>query len=254
MSKIHIKTGSKCIICDENYFNGIIFHKTRRQTHGVCLYCGIGYLKPLIKQASNNVRKNIRTNVDLFNCPGSYHGETRNQCKHTRKFSTLCIPECEISLYLFRLVYSLSSDTIVMCLEEKCGQVIDISGYGSNKLVCQVGCKKSWCKICLVQPYHEGKSCLEYELENSNSDNGKFINEMREKGKLKFCPQCKAPTFKHSGCNKMICSVCNIKWCWLCVSVGIDYDHYNQQNDNSCNGRLWEGVDENGNANPDNIL
>ena len=247
MSKIHTKTGSNCILCDENYTNGIIFHKTRRQTHGVCIECGVGYLRPLIKQKCNNIRKNIREN-DVFKCPGSYHGQHRNQCKHNCKLSGINIPECEISLDIFRLVYTLSSNTVVMCPEEKCGQVMDIDDYDNNKIKCASGCQTTWCKLCLAQSYHDGKSCIEHELDNNNSENGKFINIMRRNGHLKLCPQCKAPTFKHNGCNKMVCSVCNIKWCWLCEKVGIDYDHYNDQNLGVCTGRLWEGVDENGNA------
>tara|TARA_Y100000389_G_scaffold137821_1_gene135465 strand:+ start:143 stop:970 length:828 start_codon:yes stop_codon:yes gene_type:complete len=254
MSKIHRKTGSNCILCDEKYYNGIIFHKTRRQTHGVCVDCGVGYLRPLIRQACNNIRKNIRKNVDKFKCPGCYHGQYRNQCKHICSFSTLNAPDCEISLDIFRLVYTLNSKNVVMCPEENCGQVMDICDYRGNKIKCVSGCQTTWCKLCLVQPYHEGKSCIEYELDNNNSENGKFINNMRRNGELKLCPQCNAPTFKHNGCNKMVCSVCNVKWCWLCKTVGIDYDHYNDQNSGTCTGRLWEGVDENGNAIQPNVI
>ena len=73
----------------------------------------------------------------------------------------------------------------------------------------------------------------------------------KRKGKLKFCPQCKVPTLKNNGCNKMVCIRCHIKWCWLCTDTNIDYDHYNSGNVGRCSGKLWEGVDENGNDFPD---
>ena len=251
MSKIHKKTGSVCMICDEPYEKSIIFHKTRRQTHTLCLNCGIGYFKPLIKQACNNVRKNIRKDVDLVKCPGAYYSSPRNQCKHVCKLSDLKIPECEISTDIFRLVYTLSSPNTYMCPEEKCGQVLEVDqGFFGNMIKCHGGCDVTWCRMCLVQPFHTGKSCIEYESENKSTENGKFISEMKRTGQLKFCPQCRAPTFKNNGCNKMVCFSCNVKWRWLCTEVGIDYGHYNSGNIGQCNGKLWEGVDENGNAIP----
>lgn len=253
MSKIHKKTGSVCMICDEPYERSIMFHKTKRQTHTLCLECGTGYLKPILRMACNNVRKNIRNGVDNIKCPGSYHSASRNQCRHIIKLSNIKIPDCDISMDIFRLVYTLSSPHIYMCPDEKCGQVVDVDpGFHGNMLRCQGGCEITWCRMCLVQPFHSGKSCIEYEAENKNTENGNFIWEMNKRGKLKFCPQCKAATFKNNGCNKMICSLCGVKWCWLCTSTGIDYDHYNSGNIGRCSGKLWEGVDENGNAIPNN--
>ena len=49
-------------------------------------------------------------------------------------------------------------------------------------------------------------------------------------------------------CNKMVCANCNIVWCWLCTNCNIGYDHYNTNLQGSCTGKLWEGVDSDGNA------
>ena len=119
--------------------------------------------------------------------------------------------------------------------------------YFGNVLKCHYGCKITWCKDCLITPYHEYKSCIEVEYENKKSENGKFIWDMNNKGLLKFCPDCKAPSIKNNGCNKMICSNCNVIWCWLCLTTQIDYDHYNTILSGLCKGKLWEGVDSNGN-------
>ena len=37
---------------------------------------------------------------------------------------------------------------------------------------------------------------MEYEAKVSKTENGKYIKELMEKGKLRFCPQCQAPTTK----------------------------------------------------------
>ena len=99
----------------------------------------------------------------------------------------------------------------------------------------------------MTSPYHTNKSCLEVESENKNSENGKYINKMKIEGLLKFCPTCRCACIKYNGCHKMLCSVCGENWCWLCLSSNIDYDHYNINKEGCCSGKLWEGLDENGN-------
>jgi hypothetical protein len=205
-------------------------------------------MKPIIKLSSNNIRKNIRKNADIIKCPGSYHSDNRNICKHSIKLSDLNIPECELSLDVFRITYTMSNNNLYICPEEKCGDVVDVDErYNGNNLRCQQ-CSTSWCRYCLITPFHKGKSCIELEAENKNTENGKFIWKMNQNGKLKFCPQCHAPCLKESGCNKMVCSECNTKWCWLCLESNICYDHYNSKKIGGCVGKLWQGVDKNGNA------
>ena len=201
MSKIHRETGSKCLICDEILDKSIIFHKTRRQTHSLCLECGIGYLSPILTQATNNVRKNIRNGSDKVKCPGSIHGQLRNICKHVTTFSQLNIPKSSISLDVFRLNYALQNNNTYICPETKCGQVIEVDEeYIGSGLVCYGGCSTSWCRNCLVSPYHNGKSCIEIEAENKNTENGKLIWDLKTQGKLKFCPTCRTPCIKNDGC------------------------------------------------------
>jgi hypothetical protein len=253
MSKLHQKTGSTCMVCDDLSEKSIVFHKTRRQTHSLCLECAIGYLNPIITQSTNNIRKNIRNGVGMIKCPGSINGHTRNQCNQKINIGSLIVPECELSLDLFRLTYVLKTDNAYICPESKCGGVVEVDQeYIDNNLICHGGCKSTWCRNCLISPYHYGKSCIEVEVEGKNTENGKMIWDLKNQGKLKFCPGCKAPCIKHNGCNKMVCIVCNKKWCWICTTLDIDYDHYNTGRiGGECTGKLWQGVDENGNAIPD---
>jgi hypothetical protein len=146
----------------------------------------------------------------------------------------------------------MNTNNAFICPEIKCGQVVEVDvEYVGNNLVCYGGCQASWCRNCLISPYHYGKSCIEIEAENKNTDNGKLIWDLKRQGKLKFCPQCRAPCIKNNGCNKMSCSVCKSKWCWICEAANIDYTHYNTGGVSDCKGRLWEGVDDNGDAIPE---
>jgi len=251
MSKIHNKTGLVCMICDESSkhpIDNIIFHKTRRQTHSICMDCGVEYLRPILKVKCNNIRKNIKNNdTCLIKCPGSYHSLKRNQCNYIADLKDLNIKECDISLDILRILYTSKSDNLFLCPNEQCGQMIEVDiNYIRDDIVCN-SCNTSMCKKCFVTPYHNGKSCIEVEMENNDTENGKYILQMKNEGKLKFCPQCRTACLKHNGCNKMICSVCDVKWCWICTKLNIDYSHYNTTDVSLCNGKLWEGVDENGN-------
>jgi hypothetical protein len=204
MSKIHKKTGSLCVICDEPITpleEHIIFHKSRRQTHSLCMDCGVGYLQPILKVILNNIKMNIRKNVDVIKCPGSYKGLARNRCNCVKLLKEITIPECILSLDIFRITFVITNDYAYLCPEEKCGTVIEVdSEYFDNNLQCHGGCNTTWCRNCLVTPFHYGKSCIEVEAENKNSENGKFIWDMKNKGHLKFCPQCRAPSIKNNGC------------------------------------------------------
>jgi hypothetical protein len=209
----------------------------------------MAYLKPILLQITNNIMKNIRLNSDVIKCPGCIRSEYRNMCNYKCSIISMNIPICEISLDIFRIKYVLDSVNSFICPDIRCGQIVEIdSDYIGNNIVCNGAFKTSWCRNCMISPYHHGKSCIEVEADNNNTENGKLIYELKEKGILKFCPQCRSPCIKNSGCSKMVCSVCNIKWCWICSAINIDYCHYNSNGVDECSGRLWEGVDENGNA------
>jgi len=204
MSKIHKKTGNFCLICDEDVSDGITFHKTRRQTHRLCIDCCDGYLIPELKKVNSNLRNDIRgDNTSNIKCPGSIHSEMRNLCKCKIDLRKLIIPEkSECSLDLFRIKYVFSNKLAFICREEKCGEIVSLDyDYQMLNIKCP-SCSTTWCRQCNVIPFHYNMSCIEYETENKNSLNAKFIWKMREKGELQFCPEpkCKAPTVKNSGC------------------------------------------------------
>lgn len=241
MSKLHQKTKNACLVCTEDTEGGIVFHKTRRQTHMMCPDCAPPFLKNLIVQATDNLRKNIRHNATTYPCPGSYQSELRNRCKSHFDIANISVKEDSV-LYtdILRITYTIDSPHRYVCPNRECGNVIEVHPEYFDHLVTCFACDTKWCRVCLCMPYHDGMSCVEYEASQNCTENGKYIWEMRQSGKLKFCPQCRAPTLKNGGCNKMYCETCHVKWCWLCSKPHVDYDHFNSLGCNPCANRLWE--------------
>ena len=246
MSKIHQKTGSVCLICDEEIGDGkltVLLHRTRRQTHNLCLPCAVGYLHPILESITRNLRQNIRRNVQYVDCPGAYHSILRNRCQCKVDVTKIVLPSVlSLSTDLFRISHVLRSPNVFLCPDEKCGNAMEVDpNFYELNLHCRE-CKVTWCRQCLVSPYHDRKTCLEHEVESSSSDNAQYISLMVKKGLIKYCSGCKAPTFRPGGCNKMSCDRCKTKWCWLCLKAGIDYEHFNSNGKEKCSGKLWEGT------------
>lgn len=251
MSKIYLsKTKNICIICNE-YSNDIInLHKTRRQYHSMCLEC-----------YNNFISHNLNVKLDTL------YNDFTNKHKGDNSFLTLKCPGCMnkkcdkvitnflLNIEEFNLKYELinlyiNNSNSLFCRNKNCKDIIIIeNGYENKEIKC-ISCNSTFCKDCKHIPFHTNKSCLEFELEDKKSENISYINDLLKEGKMKLCPNCKVPTIKESGCNKMLCQSCNIKWCWLCSTLKIDYDHFNLENNNTtCKGKLWEGVIINQNIN-----
>ena len=248
--KVHTLTKSSCISCDEsiNDTNSIFIHSTRRQTHQMCVDCLIGYTTPILQIITENLRKRLNTD-NFITCCGTYHGILRNKCKEKMSVESLYyrimkikdkFPDKFVS-DITRIVHVSSCVYLHICKNSECGVVIEIDPayYGESSCACPT-CKESWCLRCPVTPFHKDKTCLEYEVEQRNTDNGKFIWDMREAGKIKFCPKCRSPILKNDGCNKITCVGCNSHWCWLCSKENIDYDHFNSESSNPCANKLWQ--------------
>lgn len=250
MSRHHVKTGKYCICCDESTSKGITLHKTRRQTHRLCSVCAEGYLGPRITQTLNNIKQKIWTNTCDIECPGTYHGVHRNQCKCRVNIQNLQFNyDSPLITDILRLMEVTSDKNLILCPTRDCPNIIRIHPDDPITHTYCDKCRASWCRNCMSQPYHDGMTCLEYEAKQSTTENGKLVSKMLSDGTLKLCPRCKAPTTKikdaqgnYVGCNKIVCSSCNTKWCWLCGDTDISYNHFNSQGQGSCANKLWEGT------------
>ena len=239
-----------CICCSEETDKTILLHKTRRQTHQLCYDCAVGYLSPIIKTMTNNIRRHIKTNCTI-KCPGTYHGNMRNKCCKIIPItsSNLLVNE-DFPLYIdiLRIKALINIPNTVLCINEDCGNVVEMVGI-FNKITC-TQCNTIWCNNCLAEPYHDGLSCLEHEIQTQDNDHIKYLRELNNQGTLKFCPSCHVATTKEKnqtgadvGCNKITCTTCGIKWCWLCQKANIDYDHFNSNGKDPCSNKLWLGTE-----------
>ena len=246
MSKIHNLTKSCCLICDDKIdsINSFKIHSTKRQTHSLCQDCLSGYITPIITYMTENIRKRVSFKY-YIDCPGSYHGAVRNKCKciinPSYILKVISNNENLIDTYnnLYRVIYVASSNDLYICKNNECGEVIEKDKYYLQDDFSCPACKTTWCSKCNILPYHTGKSCLEHEVSERTTENGKLIHDLNENGTLKFCPKCKTPTIKNEGCNKISCIECGAHWCWLCRLDNIDYDHFNSEGVNPCANKLW---------------
>ena len=242
MSKLHKKTGHACIICDDviENNNGFFLHKTRRQTHKLCNECGERYMESIFSKIINNCKKFV---FDFtFKCPGTYHSLLKNKCCKNVNILHLNISREYFKIFtksvIIKQLYLFNN--LQVCIKNNCLNIIDKNNFrGCDMIMCDV-CRENWCDKCKVSPYHKNISCLENEILENKTENGKYLAIMKETGKLKFCPTCKTPTIKMDGCNKIVCSSCEVKWCWLCQDISIDYSHFNSFGQNPCANRLWE--------------
>jgi hypothetical protein len=233
------KMRNTCIICicETTKNNSILLHQTKRQVHIMCKDCTEVYIKI---QLDELIKRREYTTKPYINCPGTYTGQTRNQCQHKinitfEKYN--CIPG--VNEKLTRL-HILAIPGAVSCPNAKCDNIVLTT---PNTVECScISCDTTWCSSCKVTPFHNSISCAQYKFINDNSVEDIEIKKMVESGVMKLCPKCNHGTIKDEGCNKMHCIECHEMWCWLCGNGGVDYTHFNDQGTNKCAGKLFLGV------------
>lgn len=92
------------------------------------------------------------------------------------------------------------------------------------------GCKKVSCRLC-HEVSHIPKSCEEMRKEK-NIPVRHTIEEAMSEAIIRICPntKCKTPIIKDEGCNKMSCTKCGRKMCYVCKK-DITKDGYNHFTD-----------------------
>jgi hypothetical protein len=237
---------AKCIVCDEECKSFVVLHKTRRRMHCLCPECIVGFVEQFLTKFFENIERGVRMFPKVI-CPGLVKGLLRNRCKcEIQPLTLLDLPTDVIFpenflLNVERAKMLLQRDDTFLCPKKECRNICILEGRASIRCFL---CATIWCTNCSAIPYHTGKTCLEHELENVDTENGKYIKDLAKEGKIKKCPGCKILVMKHSGCNKMKCESCGMHWCWLCEEKNIDYPHFNPINGKKCANMLFARIDE----------
>lgn len=245
MSKIQNITKNQCIICTDSITDNesILLHKTRRQTHALCIDCGIQYISTYLKQFKSLIKRGLYKKNWCVVCPGTYHGLTRNKCECKIPLVFLKLPRVLIKDVAIVTFHSVLRNSFRLCPYTDCDNVIVVDeDNDTSRIVCSL-CKRTSCRLCNNCPYHDDKQCSDtIDL---------YVNNKILANDIKRCPNCNIPVEKvrnektgsFVSCNKIRCVSCDITWCWLCEKLNIDYSHYNPANKQGCPNSLWKGVD-----------
>ena len=79
-------------------------------------------------------------------------------------------------------------------------------------------CVKFYCIPCKVE-YHIGMTCQQYKKLHEEKDENAILEYNLGELPHKPCPKCRTPIDKYAGCNAVVCTLCNIHFCWRCCAT-----------------------------------
>jgi hypothetical protein len=247
MSKrVNSITRSSCVICLTEYepdSHRITIHETKRQVHSACVECIDMYISEKINiMLLNGTYKSTDIITMNITCPGNPHGLQKNQCKHTfRCCSEKYMSRCPKTTELVQTISKLkTSDKLHLCSTKSCRRVVEETIF---YMIDCPDCHTTKCTLCNAEPFHIGMNCDQYKLYERANDTYKELEELLHMNVIRLCPSCNHAIEKtNDTCNKVYCSECHTKFCWLCGEAHIDYDHFRIGNTNKCAGKLFEGI------------
>jgi hypothetical protein len=229
--KFRLLSSQTCAICIEDIAEGILFHKTQRQTHILCLPCAEAYI---VSQLKDNIKAKKYNHT--ISCSGTFNGNKRNACKHSLNVNDLKISDTMIQVHdLITRITALTLPGATECFSSICQNIVLVPDNFENANCPE--CKTTWCQKCNVSPYHDKMTCQKYKIMNDSSPEFQQMKVLITEGKVKLCPTCNHGVIKLDGCNKVRCSQCEHTMCWLCGQGNIDYEHFKK---GICNKKLHE--------------
>lgn len=202
--------GKKTQLSNPTGDDTILLHKSRRQTHCMCYECFLTFIQ--IELEKMQVSKKYNTSVK---CPGGMNCRKDNVCKKIIPLKKFIHIE-ELGLTIQKVIL-LQNSFFIEC--PSCKEIMEIDNQYDFNTNC-VYCHVNFCRECNATPYHKYMNCKTYRQEISDE----LKLQIRD-GKYRICPTCFNAVERIDGCNKMTCR-CNTKWCWLCGTKDIDYDHF----------------------------
>eukprot|EP00744_Colponema_vietnamica_P001746 GILI01002857.1.p1 GENE.GILI01002857.1~~GILI01002857.1.p1 ORF type:complete len:561 (+),score=74.53 GILI01002857.1:70-1683(+) len=201
------------------------------QTCGICLEpkagtschvlfgCNHHFCRPCLTQY---LQVNIESgSVNQLLCP-------EPKCKHAiipPEIRELVTPEHFTRYDELLLARSLDSmSDVVWCPRTECQYPVIVEGRMG---ICSTCCL-TFCVKCR-KPWHFGRRCGIGSSGNVQDDSVKEQMQTLEYicQTTKRCPGCKTGISRTEGCNHMICTNCNVHFCYSCLKPIKGYDHFN---------------------------
>lgn len=218
--KFRLEGSKACAICLENVTEGVLLHKTQRQTHMLCLNCAESFIVSQLRE--NLTQKNY---VHTISCCSVFGGNKRNTCKKILNVTELKIPaSIETIPTLVAKITAFTMPGATACLSGICENVVLIP-ENTDIAICP-DCQLTWCHRCKVSPFHVRMTCVQHKFINDSTPETQQMKQLIAEGEIKLCPTCNHGIEKNRGCNKVTCSQCKNAMCWLCGAGKIDYNHF----------------------------
>lgn len=102
-----------------------------------------------------------------------------------------------------------------------------------------VYCEFVFCIICRGK-WHAGEPCFEIDADGNVVEEEHDPSNSAKKPKVnwkdfaylnstsKRCPNCGSPITKISGCNHVVCAICQTHMCWICGNKIQSYSHFQE--------------------------
>ncbi|KAL4438268.1 hypothetical protein ABPG74_009691 [Tetrahymena malaccensis] len=160
--------------------------------------------KNIVSQFEKQRYGNVSSNEQLVTCYGKYILDTETNKKiyitQEQQENLRQGKQCDIQLQQNQKLV----DCRIQFIQDKMIEKI------SHK--CQ-DCKYHFC-INNCETLHEGSSCSDYQ--NWKLVNQKDYREELESQGFRFCPKCSVLTQRIEGCNNILCTNCQVSYCFRC--------------------------------------
>ncbi|KAI3917588.1 hypothetical protein MKW98_021350 [Papaver atlanticum] len=220
-----------CGICFDDYYHDEMYDIAAGCGHLFCGSCWKEYINTSVNDGPGCLR--LRCPDPPCNAAVSQDMVYKLVCDEGKK---------KYSGYLLRsYIEDNKSSKWKWCPGQGCGSAIQFEHDGDFKFDsenCDVHCECThcFCWNCTEEAHHPVECSTVEKWNIKNTNEGENMTWILAHSKP--CPNCKRPIEKNQGCNSMTCSMCRLRFCWICLNSTAD--HY------ACNG-----YDEEDDANTD---
>ena len=131
------------------------------------------------------------------------------------------------------------------CIVPDCAG-IHVSSRSSSGMPVFASCTECGTRVCTncKNPKHDDvhEACADFAARNAHQTEAERLTAAAMDA-MRKCPNCKRVLEKHSGCNAMLCSMCDTAFCWLCDKIcGKDAHGHFSIKGTKCYGKCFAGL------------